>query len=265
MTQQFTRRSLLRASLVCASVAGAGLAWGSMPASAAMDPAGGPPKPPDVPGMRGNPLNNEFWFQFDEAFLYHPSPTVRAALTAMTAKLGSVQRAFALAWQEHRANGTFPDGFVAEFLPVKEPLTVVADAQLDLMRQFYRHNDARLLRAFADFGQGLLYDPRRNPGQRVHMMDYPNGTEPPGAYHVWHAIIRAQTLMGIAPTRWNFIDRLVGLAWAAQSIAKPVTDATDNPPLPRAVLARQAVSWLRRTPTEMDSQFDSFPYPPGIS
>jgi hypothetical protein len=264
MAQEMTRRGLLRASLASATAVGAGLTLGAAPASAGTRH---PDRPeiPEVPGMHGDPYNNEFWYQYDEEFLYHPSATVKAALTEITAELGSVQAAFSLAWQNHRANGTFPHGFVAEFLPVRKPLAVVAEAQLDVMHRFFGWNAAKLLSAFTDFGQGLLYDPRRYPGQRVHMMDYPGGTEPPGAYHVWHSTIRAQTLMGIAPKRWNGIDRLVGLAWAAQSLAKPVTDATDNQPLPRAVLARQTVAWLRRSPAEMDAQFDNFPYPTGIS
>jgi hypothetical protein len=116
-----------------------------------------------------------------------------------------------------------------------------------------------------DFGQGVLYDPRRPEGQKVHLMDYTNDVEPPGGYHVWHSINRAMMLLDIDAVRWRLIDPLVGLGWAVQSIAKPAMDSPDNPRLDPRLLARLAVQWLPRSPAQLDVEFDSIPYPTGIS
>jgi len=119
--------------------------------------------------------------------------------------------------------------------------------------------------AFIDFGQGVLYDPRRPEGQKVHLMDYTNDVEPPGGYHVWHSINRAMMLLDIDALRWRLIDPLVGLTWAVQSIAKPAMDSPDNPRLDPRLLLRLQLQWLPRTPTQLDTAFDSIPYPVGIS
>ena len=101
---------------------------------------------------------------------------------------------------------------------MEAPLKTLSKLQLDNFDRFYRHDDEGLTSAFAAFGQGILFDPRRAPDEsEVHTM---NGN-PPNGYHFWHAIQRAQMLLDIDRRRWARINPMLGFAWALQSIAKP--------------------------------------------
>lgn len=264
MGQHLTRRGLLRASLVSATAVGAGLAVGAASASAG-ERHPGPPEIPDVPGMHGDPFNNEFWYQYDEAFLYHPSVTVKAALTAITEELGSVQAAFALAWQEHRANGTFPDGFVAEFLPVKEPLTVVADAQFDVMHRFFRPErreaavGVRRLRPGRALRSAPLSRPARThdglPGRHRAAGRLPRlALHHPGPDPVGH---RPEAVERRRPPRRSRLGGAIHREAGHRCHRQPAAAAGCARPADRRV--------VRRSPEEMDTEFDNFPYPTGVS
>ena len=102
--------------------------------------------------------------------------------------------------------------------------------------------------AFEHFGYGDLFDDRRPPGNKVHMMDSSGPANPPIGYHRWHAIIRAMTMLGIDADRWNAIDRLVALAWAIHAEAQPTQDA-DNPPLPTNASSRSGPAGSPAPPT----------------
>lgn len=60
------------------------------------------------------------------------------------------------------------------------------------------------------FGQGILYDARRSPGQKLHKMDG-NPPTPLIGYKRWHVFIRGAVLIGEDSARWLQIDRNVGL------------------------------------------------------
>ncbi|GAA3132229.1 MULTISPECIES: hypothetical protein [Nonomuraea] len=215
---------------------------------------------PPVPGMKGDRVANEFWYAFDQATWHEASQEFKDAWAAVKAYFdgGDAELAMVLAWMEDMQSPSYPAGYVNLVKPIKEPLRVVSRIQLEVFDRFYPlhhpHSRDRLASAFADFGQGVLYDPRI---EGVHSM---NGQPAPAGYHIWHAILRAQTFLGIDAWKWQIIDPMVGLGWGLQSIAKP-SQKEWNPPLPRHVVREQSRKWLRRSPRELDRAFLSQPYP----
>ncbi|MEU2560477.1 hypothetical protein ABZ626_14250 [Streptomyces longispororuber] len=258
------RRDLLRASVGAAALAGL-VTTGVVPARAAT--GAGTERPPDlppVPGMLGDRRANEVWYQLDEVALYKASPELLAAYRAIGAHVGgSIESGFRTVWQEMSRSPAYPGNFQAFMAPIEGPLRVVSGVQLQVFDSLYRPYDPRLVAAFAYFGQGVLYDPRReNVRSPVHTMDSPPGGAPVG-YHTWHAYMRAMMLLGIDRPRWAAFAPLNAYAWALQSVAKPSTQ-TPNPPLPRETVVRFAATWLPRGPRRLDADFQSFPYPQGI-
>ncbi|QKV74999.1 hypothetical protein [Amycolatopsis sp. Hca4] len=244
------RRTLLK--IGAASVAGVALA-GAASGTAVAD-TGLPP----VPGMLGDRRANELWYQLDEIALYHPSQAVLDAY----AELGRFAQENAPdglyeKWRELSRDPAYPKNYAEFAHPVEQPLRTLSTLQLDNFDRFYRGDEAGLVRAFADFGQGVLYDPRRAPQEsEVHTMD----GNPPSSYHFWHVILRAQTVLGIDRRRWARIDPMVGFAWALQSIAKP-DHRHVNPGLPREQVRALARHWLPRSAARLDRDFQSAPYP----
>lgn len=214
--------------------------------------------------MTGDPRANEFWFQYDDQFLFNPSPEIRAAYGAWAAALGSVDAIIKL-WTKHRMEGTYPEGFIADVRPAREPLAVISRLEREVYDAYYGSYGWRMLISpFVDFGQGILFDPRRSEGAKVHMMNLPQGIHPPTNYHFWNSIIQARIFLDIDVGWWRRISRLVGLAWAVQSVAKPVTDA-HNSPLPEDTIIQLKGEWLNLSRKKIDKSFESFPYPVGIS
>jgi len=113
--------------------------------------------------------------------------------------------------------------------------------------------------AFEDFGQGILLDsdPRRqSDNDSIHMMDGQDN-HPPGGYHRWHASIRVIQLLQIGDTDWwEKLDRVLGLAWAVQSFAKPRQQDTPNPAIAQADMQDLRTAWLALTPDRRDKQYD---------
>jgi hypothetical protein len=266
MAANFDRRSLLRASVVTAAAVGVGVGVGVVAPGAS---ASGAPVAtagatiPIVPGMTGDPRANEFWYQYDEVFLLNRPQEIADALVAVRDAMGGSIFNIRLLWSSHRAAGTYPDGFIEAVAPAREPLAFLSQRELEVFDAYYRCDPRGMATGFVEFGEGVLYDPRRADGLKVHMMNTSPGV-PPQAYHLWHAILRARMLLGVDTARWAEIDPFIGLAWAAQSVAKPVTDA-HNPWLQPRVVADLKRSWLRKDPRQLDTEFDSSPYPLGIS
>lgn len=262
MKSTYNRRLVLRAALAGAAATVVGAA---VPGAALASSSDTGLDLPDVPGMLGNRKYNEFWYQYDERFLYNPLPEAVTAFQQIRDALGGkADGSFYGAYVDSRAAGTYPQGYLDVVLPAKEPLQVISRLQLDLFDEFFQYDPVGLVNAFVDFGQGVLYDPRRPVGYKVHMMDYIPGVRPARGYHVWHSVIQAMSLMDIDRFRWRLIDPVVGLGWAVQSIAQPAIDATDNPPLDRDLITRLELRWLPRTTAQLDTAFDSVPYPSDI-
>lgn len=266
MTRELDRRWIIKTALGATAAAGLGAAGAlSVPAAAVAGLAGGHGRRhrnlPPVPGMRGDRYANEFWNEFDNATLFQQSDEVRDAYIAIEEYLATSPpppRSIITRWSEMRQAAGYPDNFIAYMSPITGPLTVLSDVQAMVFDAFFWPHDPRLVSAFADFAQGVLYDPRHTPP--VHTM----GSEPPVGYHVWHIFMQAMIFLGIDPPRWRKIAPINGFAWAVQSIAKPVQTEV-NPPLPVRTVRHLAHTWLRRDPDALDTAFLSFPYPEGIS
>lgn len=254
-----SRRHLLRTTAL--GVAACSLAAGPSPAIA--EPIAPLEHLPPVPGMLGDRRANELWYDYVQVFSLHPSQEIINAYAAIGAALGGNYKDLYTVYRATREQGTYPKKFLSRIKPVKDEFAVLSRAQLRLIDRFCRRRD-ELTNSFYWFGEGTLYDPRMSVGYRTHTMDYGPHGEPPTGWHTWHAFNRAMTLLGIESDRWDRIDRVTGLGWATQSIAKPDGDAP-NPPLPPRRKAALIRAWRNRTPAEMDVAFDTFPYPPGLT
>ena len=213
---------------------------------------------PPVPGMLGDRKANELWYQIDEVALYNQAQEVKDAYAAIFAYFGAPGFfQFYTRWLELSQLPEYPRNYTEFVTPIKEPLKVISRLQLGVIDSLYRYDDQGLVGAFAAFGQGVLFDPRRAPVEsEVHTMD----GDPPDGYHLWHSILRATMVLDIDKHRWARIDPLIGYAWALQSIAKP-DHRHVNPGLPSAQVRALARSWLTRDVTQLDLDFRTRPYP----
>ncbi|MDO0915386.1 hypothetical protein QQM39_32600 [Streptomyces sp. DT2A-34] len=214
---------------------------------------------PDVPGMLGDRRANELWYLFDETTLYNVAPELEQAYTDIATALGDKwERAIFDTWMAMAKTSDYPNNFIEYVTPIKQPLQVLSKAQLGVFDSLYKPYGRGLVGAFADFAQGVLYDPRR--ARPVHTM---NGNPPPG-YHIWFIFMRAMMLLDVDRPRWERIAPVNAMAWALQTIAKP-TQMEVKEPLPRAVVAREAAKWLPRSVPRLDRDFLSYPLPEGMS
>jgi hypothetical protein len=210
---------------------------------------------PDVPGMCGNRLANEFWYTFDRELSLAPCQELRDAYSEIASHVGGNSR-YGLRdrWLTMSRKPEYPHNFISFVAPLAGPLKVVSAAQFSVLDRFYP-NERGVVEAFAAFGQGVLYDPRRAEMKaEVHTMDDLMG------YHTWHAYQRAMMFLGISRSRWECLAPVTGFAWAVQSVARPRQRAV-NPPLPSRTLKTLARTWLPRGQRELDEAFQSTPTP----
>jgi hypothetical protein len=262
MPDNIARRRFLRASVGGAlALAGLGPALPALGAGA----SGGNPRPelPEIPGMHGDRLANEFWYQFDELFMYDVTPEVADAFTAIDVYCASVQEGIAWAWLTRVGQPGYPGTYADWARPIAAPLRTLSRLQFGVFDTYYRRHDPRLDRSFGDFGQGVLYDPRRlSVGEPVHT-GFGDPPETVG-YLFWWVHLRAMMMLGIDTQRWREMAPRVAYAWAVQEVAKPSHQVV-NPPLPERTLRRLAATWLTRSVRQLDDTFAEFPYtpPPG--
>lgn len=210
----------------------------------------------------GQERSIEFWFEFDN--LFNPSfgqvpDEVFAAYDGIRGIDHPLER-----WREHRRLGTYPDGFRADMTAIRDPLLFLSAKQVELLDRHFGGNPDAERTAFEQFGEGVLFDDRRPTGDKVHKMDTGGPNDPPIGYHRWHPIVRAAVMVGTDADRWLRIDRNVGQAWAIHAEARPVPDAPDNPGLPAARLEQLRSTWQAMSFDELDTAFDSQPWPPGV-
>jgi hypothetical protein len=166
-------------------------------------------------------------------------------------------------WRAHRDAQTYPDGFRADMNDIRDPLLFLSAKQVEVLDRHFGGDPDAERTAFEQFGEGVLFDDRRREGDKIHKMDY-GSDGVPRSYHVWHPFIMASVMVGADADRWLQIDRNVGLAWAIQSEARPVEDAPDNPGLLPARLVELRSRWLNLSFDQLDSAFDSSPFPAGM-
>ncbi|MGB3442134.1 MAG: hypothetical protein WBA97_25585 [Actinophytocola sp.] len=256
MSNEMDRRGLLRVSAGAAVLAAAGMA--GLAGTSAAETAGRGTELPPVPGMLGDRLANELWYQLDEATLYTNDPELNDAYLAMMAHLGGdLENSMLAAWNSMVTSPDYPRNYAHFMAPVRGALQKLSDVQAMVFDTYYPRRDIQLAEAYGMFGQGVLFDPRRAVvKQEVHTM----GGNPPHGYHVWFAYLRAMMVLGIDQARWRDMGPYVAYGWAAQSIAKPDQRAV-NPPLPAATMRRLRRTWLCRSIRQLDRDFQSFPYP----
>jgi len=196
----------------------------------------------------------EFWYDFDNRTIHQ-----RASHPDMAA-------AFAAAFQPFNFDYSAPITlFRASFLRPDHPRPFAAALPLAGFRRladeqqkvFDAHFDDRtdVTAAFADFGQGVLFDdrPPRTADILVHMMD---GTPRTWiGYHRWHAFARGALAAGADESFWQHLVRCVAAAWTIQTEANPRIDARDNPGLPEARVADIVRFWLDASDQVVDSNF----------
>lgn len=242
------RRNLLKLGAgAAATVAGSVLLGGTADAGTALPP---------VPGMLGDRKANELWYQLDEIALYHPAQEVQDAYAVLFPFIQqNAPEGLPAKWRALNLEPGYPHNYAEFVKPLEQPLRTLSALQLG--NCFYRGDEDGLTRAFAAFGQGILFDPRRaDVESEVHTMD----GDPPSGYHFWHAVQRAQMVLDIDRRRWARITPMLGFAWALQSIARP-DHRHVNPGLPREQVRAQARYWLPRSTTQLDRDFHASPYP----
>jgi hypothetical protein len=191
----------------------------------------------------------EFWYDFDKQTKYDPAlvPTLNAA--------GASQ--VQAQWHTARHAGTYPRSFVMWATPRAAAWRSLVALQRSIFEAHLGSDVAAVQSAFEDFGQGTLLDehPERiDNGDAVHMMD--TGATPPVGYHRWHASVRVCQLLGLTDTWWDVLTEFIGLAWAIQSLARPVQGVAANRPLPIPEVAALRTAWLNIPADRLDRQYD---------
>ncbi len=193
----------------------------------------------------------EYWFEFDQAFLFNPLPKVNEYFPKAYPN-GDLDALVDLVKQTTDAGS-----LAAALAERRDGILGLAGIQTSIMRKYFQA-DADLQLAFEDFGQGVLLDSsdRRPPTRLIHMMD---GTpEDWVGFHRWHAFIRAAIALGADESEWSAIDHMMALAWAIQSEADPQEDSPANPGLPTERLEVLRNAWLNASDSALDRAFFSY-------
>ncbi|MEU0772042.1 hypothetical protein [Streptomyces albogriseolus] len=245
------RRDILRVSAALAAGAALPVVGGAVPTATA---APADPGLPEIPGMLGDRRANEVWYLLDQATLYQPSKEFADAYYALVELYGGGWDNTVLnTWRRMVTGPEYPADFTDYVAPARSALEVMSRVQLETFDAVYRPRDPRLVRAFAEFGQGMLYDPRTGA---LHIMT----GRPPGGYAVWHVVMRAMMFLDIDRGRWAHMANLNAFGCAVQLEADPDLENV-NPPLPEKTVRRLAAHWLHRGVRRLDVDFQSFPYP----
>ncbi len=195
----------------------------------------------------------DFWLKYDDFFMFHASAEVRDALRKVS-PYGTLLELF----YQHRRKGTMNSGFVDELQPVKDSIKFLADNSKKLFDEFYRNDATSEQKAFELFAQGLLFDDRRQEGEKIHMMD-----SSVTGYVVWHAFSRAVGLLGLTEDNDHLLQTDRHIALAAAILARltnsghpPVQsdDPSNNKPMDETSLQELRSSWLNLGFEEIDNK-----------
>lgn len=189
----------------------------------------------------------DFWYEFDQRFLFASPPEVMDAYAAAFPD-GRIDAIVDL------VRDTPPGGLADAAAARAAGILTLAQLQLELIDRFFP-DPADLQRAYEDFGQGVLIDSptRRPPSQLIHMM---NGAPDDWVgYHRWHAFARCAHALAPVSERWDTVDKFVALAWAIQSEADPKVDDPTNPGLTELRLNVLRAGWLNLDTAARDAAF----------
>lgn len=207
---------------------------------------------------------NDFWYEFDDYFLFHANNDVRDAIE----KIEPYGRLLNLFYY-HQSMGTLNTNFKIDLenLGMKKQIKILADSILQIIDKYFNNSPDLERISFELFAQGLLYDtglnskglPRRQPGAWIHMMD----SEVTG-FVAWYGFIRAIIAIGLAETnidRWLRISRNIALAAAILTTLikqgrKPIQ--SNNPDINKSlddgILNSLRNYWLNQNLDQIDNQ-----------
>jgi hypothetical protein len=199
----------------------------------------------------------DFWYEFDNVFLLQPPQDIAEAYRRLGRDFIDKPRNFL---RLRRIQGTYPQRFVDDVMPLKDGLLHLANRQLQIMDEHFPEAPADLQQAFEEFGQGILWDDRPDRVERgipIHMMDGAAATMV--GYHRWNGIIRAAILLGADEERWLAVNRFVALACAIQTKLSPVQNSPNNPPIEVDLLETLRDRWLVMSADQLDMEFARLP------
>jgi hypothetical protein len=171
----------------------------------------------------------DFWFEFDDFFSQPPRGHATGDILAAERHCFGLMSLF----ESNLADGTLYTEFKTELNSPgtesesrRNAIRLISDNHIKILNKYFG-NDARSeQRAFEFFGEGSLFDdgispngqPRRQPDQKMHMMDGQIGM-----YRMWHSFIRSVMILGFSgdSNRWLQLDRHVALAAEIDTIVDP--------------------------------------------
>jgi hypothetical protein len=221
---------------------------------------------------------SDFFFAFDNYFLWKGAqhPELQQAYGQAFGVDGI--DGFYNQFRKKRKNNTYPQALINYFQGRKASIDFIAQKQSAMLDQYFQGQPENERQAYAEFGQGIIYDPRRAKEEYrdgtefmvIHTMDAkhdPGGYIPPVGYHRWYGFVRVFTLLnGYNDGRWLEIARNISLAWAIQSKLRPTGSSSDglnpnNPPLDSTELQNLKDQCGLATFTDLDTLFDHKPFP----
>jgi hypothetical protein len=201
-------------------------------------------------------LANDFWYEFDNTFLWFIEEEVDDAM----GKAGDIETLYT----EHRQKGTYPNDYISEVkdnTDRADSIIFLTEKQFGIITKYFENNLQNQQRAFEDFGQGVLYDerPPRPKDRRIHMMD-----ENHRGYRSWYIFNRTTVLLD-ATNNTKIIHQIcqyIGLASAIHSEQHPnQSDSAgrnpNNPEIDEDILKHLRNTWLSQTFEQLDTSFDN--------
>lgn len=225
---------------------------------------------------------SDFFYAFDNYTLFgiNVPPEQQAASQAMQNAFGEIFSAFggevqfyAVFRNYYKKDPTLAD-FKQRMMQYDSELTLTQTDTEKLLAQYLDGAlpslDDAIQQAFELFGQGTMFDERRNNAQygfwSIHGMDSTYPRNPPIGYYGWYVFIRAYSLvMGVEDGDALHLARCVTLAAAIQQLLQPkgVSGPTktnpNNPPIDPEALAGLRAQYMNLSFTELDPLFGAAP------
>ena len=212
---------------------------------------------------KAHKIYNDFWYQFDNFFLFKKSDSIDRALN----KVGPYEQLVDLFYY-HQSMGSLNTGYKPDLekVGIAEDIKLLASSQIDLFNKYFEGDPTAERTAFELFSQGLLFDnemdenglPRRGPGTKIHMMD-----SSVTGFVVWHAFVKAVIVLGFdqRTERWLQIDKSIALAAAILSTLikegrapQQTLEPNINQPLDDQTVEQLRKYWINLSVDEIDNK-----------
>jgi hypothetical protein len=221
---------------------------------------------------------SDFFYAFDNYTLFNLNVPVgqQAASKAMQTAFGDIFQAFSGETGVYaffrRSYATDPSlaGFKARMSSFQSQLVLVQNDTDKLLQQYLGNASPNFAdsvqQAFELFGQGVMYDLRRNTADydfwTIHGMDSTYPDNPPIGYFGWYTFVRAYSLVqGVESERLLHFARCITAAAAIQNLLKPagVSGPThknpNNPPITPDALEKIRRNYMSLSFAELDQRF----------